>query len=354
MDELEAREAQLLALNEELDRRKAALVKGAEATIFEQQQRMREFDCGEGPAGDEFDSPARDAGVRSLSASGEENEAPLDMASAVQSEGSAERPSGRVAPSTAESSPFAAPTRRKDAPSAAQAALPGAPAARSAPSGGVEATELPEVTGMGPEAAMRYYRARVQVQNEELERLRALMQRTASESKEWELRASEATGARAKLERAARDASARAEREHKANAELRARAEQLEAQLGGTRREADGVTRDAKARSADAKAKDVRLNRALEELDKTRGALAAAQADARAASGPAAQAERAALSAENGRLRKQKAELLLAFKKQAKLVDVLKRQKLHVEAARALQFTEEEFSKALQLGEPAP
>ena len=51
------------------------------------------------------------------------------------------------------------------------------------------------------------------------------------------------------------------------------------------------------------------------------------------------------------RLRKRQSELILAFKKQAKLIDVLKRQKLHVEAATLLSFTEEEFSKTLELGE---
>ena len=48
------------------------------------------------------------------------------------------------------------------------------------------------------------------------------------------------------------------------------------------------------------------------------------------------------------RLEREKAELVKAFKQQMKLVDVLKKQRVHVEAAQMLNFTEAEFRKALE------
>ena len=49
-------------------------------------------------------------------------------------------------------------------------------------------------------------------------------------------------------------------------------------------------------------------------------------------------------AADNQRLEAQKQELLVLLKKQAKLVDILKRQKAHIEAAQLLSFTQAEYA----------
>jgi len=64
----------------------------------------------------------------------------------------------------------------------------------------------------------------------------------------------------------------------------------------------------------------------------------------------AAKTDASRLLADTKRLERQRAELLAAFRKQTRLVDVLRRQKIHLEAARALGFAEEEFMRLLELG----
>ena len=95
------------------------------------------------------------------------------------------------------------------------------------------------------------------------------------------------------------------------------------------------------------KSKDLQLKRAAETISKLTAQLNEQQSRVHTD----AKVDTAKLSEAEARieiLERQRSELLAAFKKQLKLIDVLKRLKMHVEAARLLNFTEEEFLKTLE------
>ena len=111
-------------------------------------------------------------------------------------------------------------------------------------------------------------------------------------------------------------------------------------------RELQVAQKAARSADSDKRALEVRLNRALEEVNRTKAALAKTKEENREV-GVNARQEIVALESQVQRLERQKAELIAAFQKQMKLIDCLRRQKVHMEAARLLQFTEEEFIKTL-------
>eukprot|EP00842_Homolaphlyctis_polyrhiza_P000155 jgi/Hompol1/113/HPOL_002443-RA len=102
--------------------------------------------------------------------------------------------------------------------------------------------------------------------------------------------------------------------------------EESEIELQQTKKQLDDTQRQSKQFDGDINSRDLRLNRALEEIEKLKTILSKKDGDSK---DKLDVAKRAAdgLFAENKKLQRQKAELLAAFKKQAQLITVLKRQK---------------------------
>merc|ERR1712060_897183 len=101
---------------------------------------------------------------------------------------------------------------------------------------------------------------------------------------------------------------------------------------------------------AELSTKETRINRLTEECEKQKASLKdLSGADRDRAGGDRREIDR--LSGEVRKLERQRGELVAAFKKQMKLIEVLKRQRAHMEAAKVLSFTEEEFIRVLGLGD---
>ncbi|XP_006211019.2 testis-expressed protein 9 isoform X1 [Vicugna pacos] len=123
----------------------------------------------------------------------------------------------------------------------------------------------------------------------------------------------------------------------------------LQQQLSSVERELENKRRLQKQATTSQSAMEVRLNRALEEAEKYKLELSKLRQNNKDVANEEHK-KIEMLKAENKKLEKQKGELMIGFKKQLKLIDILKRQKMHIEAAKMLSFTEEEFIKALEWG----
>ncbi|XP_063110320.1 testis-expressed protein 9 isoform X2 [Cavia porcellus] len=131
--------------------------------------------------------------------------------------------------------------------------------------------------------------------------------------------------------------------------EANKKCDELQQQLSSVERELENKRRLQTQAATIQSAIEVRLNRALEEAEKYKLELnKLKQNNKDIANEENKKIE--VLKSENKKLEKQKGELMIGFKKQLKLIDILKRQKMHIEAAKLLSFTEEEFMKTLEWG----
>jgi septal ring factor EnvC (AmiA/AmiB activator) len=136
-------------------------------------------------------------------------------------------------------------------------------------------------------------------------------------------------------------------------------------------KEVSNTARAAKSAESSTSSFEVRLNRALEDVDRLKAELASSRAAATEMDKTNKESS-ASMQSQIKRLEKQRGDLVAAFKKQMRLIDILKRQRIHVctgfrvtrafaavsamvyvpllmqmEAARLLAFTEDDFSKLM-------
>ncbi len=200
---------------------------------------------------------------------------------------------------------------------------------------------------MSNEAQIRFLKAKLKVMQEELERFQFELNKKEEENLKLAQRCKELDEDRAKQLRISNSHQTQMEKFKKLNEDLQVKLNAHELQQQALKKENDQFKKDTKKQQTDQQQVDLRLNRALEEIEKYKQQLAKTQTSSKD-SNEQEKRRIEQLQSDNKRLQKQKLELIQAFKKQLKLIDILKKQKMHLEAAKMLQFTEDEFMNALE------
>lgn len=204
---------------------------------------------------------------------------------------------------------------------------------------------------MGSDAQIRFLKAKLRVMQEELNRLSYEFNQKDDENSSLKTKLKELEEDRGKLQKTCTIQQSQTEKLRAVAEESGRSCEGLKQQVAALLKESKGLKKAQRQAASAHSAVEVRLNRALEDAERFRTQLGKTQQQNKDTANQEHQ-KIETLQAENKKLEKQKAELIVGFKKQLKLIDVLKRQKMHFEAAKMLSFTEEEFMKALDWGKP--
>ncbi|XP_021262896.1 LOW QUALITY PROTEIN: testis-expressed protein 9 [Numida meleagris] len=202
---------------------------------------------------------------------------------------------------------------------------------------------------IGAEAQIRFLKAKLRVIQEELDSVMCECRKKDDENQNLKSQLKDTEEERTRLQRKISVLQSQTEKFKILSQEARKKSEGLQQEVVALGKELENLKRVQKQAASSQSATEVRLNRALEEAERHKVELnKLKQSNKDVANQELKTIEE--LKAENKKLQKQKGELITGFKKQLKLIDILKRQKMHIEAARMLSFTEEEFMKALQWG----
>ncbi|XP_077905705.1 testis-expressed protein 9 isoform X3 [Ictidomys tridecemlineatus] len=202
---------------------------------------------------------------------------------------------------------------------------------------------------IGTEAQIRFLKAKLHVMQEELDNVVCECNKKEDELQDLKSQVKNLEEDCVRQQRTINMQHSQIEKYKNLFEEANKKCDGLEQQLTLIERELENKRRLQKQAASTQSTTEVRLNRALEEAEKYKLELSKLRQNNKDIANEEHK-KIEMLKSENKKLEKQKGELLIGFKKQLKLIDVLKRQKMHIEAAKMLSFTEEEFMKALEWG----
>ena len=200
---------------------------------------------------------------------------------------------------------------------------------------------------MSSEAQIRFLKAKLKVMQEEIDRMNGETGKKDEEISKLAQRCKELDEDRAKQLRISNSHQTQLEKVRKLHDETQAKINAQELQFQVMKKENEQLKKESKQNAQDQQQLELRLNRALEEIEKYKVQLQKSQSSTKD-SNDQEKRRYEQTQTENKRLQRQKTELIQAFKKQLKLIDILKKQKMHLEAAKILQFSEDEFLAALE------
>mmetsp|Transcript_52647 Transcript_52647/g.97455 ORF Transcript_52647/g.97455 Transcript_52647/m.97455 type:complete len:307 (+) Transcript_52647:87-1007(+) len=215
--------------------------------------------------------------------------------------------------------------------------------------GAGDANSAADGSGAGQlHATIRFQKARILALQEELDKTTKDLAARDSEAGQLRQDFKQASEENKRLQKALAAAEQARDKAKEQASALEASEKELRMQNTDLQKSKDQLEVQRRKLEQETKSSDARLNRLQEEVDKSKAQLKEKTVeDKDRAAGDRKEVDR--LTAEVRRLERQRAEVVAAFKKQMRLIDVLKRQRAHIEAAHVLSFTEDEFIRALEL-----